>query len=198
MSKMTIQDLLKTAAENVTAGSADALLKTAHEQGINDAERVVKIASYTGDIMGNSAFETFHGCIAASLGFDPEVYAVKTASIADLIDAAMITSLTKIAENYSPQTGGANLETTQAAAADQLREAGKAHAMLAAQSANDAVASVDNGDPNTALQSMQTAGENILLARQAAEVVEDPELEAQVAQASDIVTQAAEAIQAQG
>ena len=171
------------------------MMKTAHAQGIEDAERVIKVASYTGDVMGNQAFETFHGRVAASLGFNPEDEVVKQASIADMLDVAAFAAFEKIAETYSPQTGGANLESTQLAGADQLREEGKAHALLAAQAAQDALASVDQGDANTAIQSMNTASQNITLAQQANQAVADPELQAQVAEASQVVAQVASAIQ---
>lgn len=192
--KTTIADLVKQASARVNLED-NSLLKTAHEQGIADAERVTKVASITGDIMGNQAYDTFHYRLSASLGFDPEEEIVKQASIADMIDTAVYASLEKIAETYSPQSGGANLVSTQQASADQLREAGKAHAELAVQAANDAIASADQGDPNTAAQSMATAAENMTLARQAHEVVADPELEAYVAQASQAVGSAAQAIQ---
>jgi hypothetical protein len=52
------------------------------------------------------------------------------------------------------------------------------------------------GDANTAAQSMATAGQNINLAKQVAGVVDDPELQAQVAQASQAVATAAQTIQA--
>lgn len=194
----SIADLVKTAKSNVGATNDEALLKTAHEQGIQDAERVVKVASYTGTVAGNAMFDTLQGRMAESLGFNPEDEVVKQASMAELIDAALMNSLTKIAEEYSPQTGGANLVTTQQAGADQLREAGKGHAVLAVQSATDALASIDQGDANTAIQSVRTAAENLTLARQAAAAVEDPELAAQVAEASQTVGQIAAAIQGQG
>lgn len=194
--KLTIGELVKQASANSNGNSPD-LMKTAHEQGINDAQRVVKVAQYTGDIMGTTAFNAFHDCVAASLGFNPEGDAVKTASIADMLDAAVAFSLEKVAESYSPQTGGANLVSTQQAGADQLREQGKANALLAVQAANDAIASVDMGDANTAAQSIATAGQNITLAQQAAQAVADPELQAQVAEASQVVTRAASAMQAQ-
>lgn len=189
---LKIKDLVAQASANMTENEA---IKTASEQGLEDSNRIVKVANYTGDIMGQSAFNAFHDYVAQSLGFNPEGVA-KTASIADMLDAAIELSLEKVAENYSPQTGGANLETTQMAGADQLREQGKANALLAVQSANDALASVDMGDANTAAQSIATAGENIALAQQAAQVVADPELQAQVAEASQVVTQAAQAMQA--
>ena len=192
--RTTIADLVKQASARMNVETSP-LMKTAHEQGIADAERVTKVASITGDIMGNQAYESFHGRLAASLGFDPEDEFVKQASIADMFDTAMYMSLEKIAETYSPQSGGDNLVSTQQAAADQLREAGKAHAVLAVQSANDAIASVDQGDANTAAQSMATAAENMTLARQASEVIADPELDAFVAEASQSVGSAAEAIQ---
>jgi hypothetical protein len=88
--------------------------------------------------------------------------------------------------------------STQQAAADQVREAGKGHATIAVQAAQDALASVAQGDPNTAIQSMNTAAQNITLAQQATSVVDDPELSSQVAEASQIVAQAAASIQSQG
>ena len=112
-----------------------------------------------------------------------------------MLDVAAFAAFEKIAETYSPQTGGANLESTQLAGADQVREAGKAHAVLAAQAAQDALASVDQGDANTAIQSLNTASQNITLAQQANEAVADPELQAQVAEASQVVAQVASAIQ---
>ena len=188
--KLTIADLVKQASANIEDTGA-ALMKTAHAQGVEDANRVIKVASYTGDIVGNQAYETFHGRVAASLGFNPEEEIVKQASIYDMLEC----TFEKIAETYSPQTGGANLETTQAAGADQLREVGKSHALLAVQAANDALASIDQGDANTAIQSMNTASQNITLAQQANQVVADPELQAQVAEASQVVGQVASAIQ---
>lgn len=193
---MNIADLVKKASAS-TMVDDNLVMKTAHEQGIQDAANVMKVASYTGDLMGNQAFDAFHGCLAASLGFDPEDAVVKEASIKDMIDYAVMDSFEKIAESYSPQSGGAHLVSTQQAAADQLREEGKTHAMLALQAANDAVASVDMGDANTATQSIATAGQNMILAQQAAQAVSDPELEAQVAQASQAVTAAAARIQGQ-
>jgi MFS superfamily sulfate permease-like transporter len=188
--KLTLNELVKSARAGVDSGN-EALMKTAHEQGIQDAERLVKVA-------GNQMFDTFASRMAQSLGFNPEDEVVKEASLKDLIDAAVTDAFTKIAEEYSPQTGGANLQSTVDAGADQVREAGKSHAVLAVQSANDALASIDMGDANTGIQSLRTAGENIELARQAAEHIEDPELHAQVAEAASIVSQAASAIQAQG
>lgn len=193
--KLSIKDLVKQASANVGADTSAVLMKTAHAQGIEDAERVMKVASYTGDIMGNQAYEAFHGRVAASLGFNPEDMVVKQASIADMLNVAAFAAFEKIAETYSPQTGGANLESTQLAGADQVREAGKAHAVLAAQAAQDALASVDQGDANTAIQSLNTASQNITLAQQANEAVADPELQAQVAEASQVVAQVASAIQ---
>lgn len=192
---LTIAELVKQASAN--NGSQDALIKSAHEQGIEDAERVTKVASYTGDIMGTQAFESFHSCIAQSLGFNPEEEVVKQASIQDMFTYMLADSFEKIAEAYSPQTGGANLVSTQQAGADQLREAGKAHAVMAVQAAQDAVASIDQGDPNTAIQSLNTAHENMTLARQATEAVDDPELNAQVAQAGAVLEQVANTIVAQ-
>lgn len=193
---MTIASLVNQ-FRNSNMQTEESLLKTAHAQGIEDAERITKVASYTGDVVGEAACDYIHDYMAASLGFDPEVDFVKTASISDMIDTAVECALIKIAETYSPQSGGANLETSQLAAADQLREAGKAHAVLAVQAANDAAASVATGDPNTAIQSMQTAADNITLAQQAVQTVADPELEAQVTQASQIVSEVAAGIQAQ-
>lgn len=193
--KLSIKDLVKQASANINDDASAVMLKTAHAQGIEDAERVIKVASYTGDVMGNQAFETFHGRVAASLGFNPEDEVVKQASIADMLDVAAFAAFEKIAETYSPQTGGANLESTQLAGADQLREEGKAHALLAAQAAQDALASIDQGDANTAIQSMNTASQNITLAQQANQAVADPELQAQVAEASQVVAQVATAIQ---
>lgn len=201
--KLTIQDLVKQASANLNkAAEAQAqaveqeeILKTAAEQGMNDAERVMKVASITGDAMGTAAFNTFHDCMAASLGFDPEDAYVKTAAISDMLDTAVEYSLMKIAEVYSSQTGGENLVTTQMAAADQVVEQGKANAMLAAQAAQDAIASADMGDANTAAQSITTAGQNITLAQQALVEVPDPELQAQVQEASQIVAEAATALQ---
>ena len=193
--KLTLNELVKSARAGVDSGN-EALMKTAHEQGIQDAERLVKVAGYTGDIAGNQMFDTFASRMAQSLGFDPEDEVVKEASLKEMIDAAVTDAF--IAEEYSPQTGGANLQSTVDAGADQAREAGKSHAVLAVQSANDALASIDMGDANTGIQSLRTAGENIALARQAAEHIEDPELHAQVAEAASIVSQAASAIQAQG
>lgn len=193
--KLSIKDLVKQASANINDDASAVMMKTAHAQGIEDAERVIKVASYTGDVMGNQAFETFHGRVAASLGFNPEDEVVKQASIADMLDVAAFAAFEKIAETYSPQTGGANLESTQLAGADQLREEGKAHALLAAQAAQDALASVDQGDANTAIQSMNTASQNITLAQQANQAVADPELQAQVAEASQVVAQVASAIQ---
>ena len=69
--KLTIADLVKQASANIEDTGA-ALMKTAHAQGVEDANRVIKVASYTGDIVGNQAYETFHGRVAASLGFNPE------------------------------------------------------------------------------------------------------------------------------
>lgn len=195
--KLTLNELVKSARAGVDSGN-EALMKTAHEQGIQDAERLVKVAGYTGDIAGNQMFDTFASRMAQSLGFNPEDEVVKEASLKDLIDAAVTDAFVKVAEEYSPQTGGANLQSTVDAGADQVREAGKSHAALAVQSANDALASIDMGDANTGIQSLRTAGENIELARQAAEHIEDPELHAQVAEAAAIVSQAASAIQAQG
>ena len=193
--KLSIKDLVKQASANINDDASAVMMKTAHAQGIEDAERVIKVASYTGDVMGNQAFETFHGRVAASLGFNPEDEVVKQASIADMLDVAAFAAFEKIAETYSPQTGGANLESTQLAGADQLREEGKAHALLAAQAAQDALASIDQGDANTAIQSMNTASQNITLAQQANQAVADPELQAQVAEASQVVAQVASAIQ---
>lgn len=193
---MNIAELVKKASASAMVDD-NLVMKTAHEQGIQDAANVMKVASYTGDLMGNQAFDAFHGCLAASLGLDPEDAVVKEASIKDMIDYAVMDSFEKIAESYSPQSGGAHLVSTQQAAADQLREEGKTHAMLALQAANDAVASVDMGDANTAAQSIATAGQNMILAQQAAQAVSDPELEAQVAQASQAVTAAAARIQGQ-
>jgi len=193
--KLTINELVKQASNSVQE-KQESIVKTAAEQGIEDADRVVKVASYTGSIMGSTAFDAFHDCVAASLDFNPEDAVVKQASIADMLDATIENILMeKIAEAYSSQTGGENLVTTQMAAADQVVEQGKANAVLAAQSAQDALSSVDMGDANTAAQSMATAGQNITLAQQALAVAPDPELEAQVAEASDVVAQAAQAIQ---
>lgn len=200
MENKTIADLVKEAKAKVAGGiaSSEELMKTAHAQGIEDSERLTKIAAYTGDILGNQAYDIFHGRFAASLGFDLEDEVVKEASIQDMLTVCMADCLEKIAENYSPQTGGANLVSTQQAAADQVREAGKGHATIAVQAAQDALASVAQGDPNTAIQSMNTAAQNITLAQQATSVVDDPELSSQVAEASQIVAQAAASIQSQG
>lgn len=164
--KLTIQDLVKQASNSLTKAAAakaeiEAVTKTAAEQGMADAERVMKVASITGDAMGTAAFNSFHDCMAASLGFDPEDGYVKTASIADMIDTAVEYSLMKVAEVYSSQNGGANLITTEMAGANQLVEQGKANAVLAAQAAQDALSSADMGDANTAARSIETAGENI-------------------------------------
>lgn len=193
---MTIADLVRNAQES-TLQNNDVMMKTAHAQGIEDAERVIKVASYTGDIVGQEAFNTFHDYLAGSLGLNPEVAMVKQASIKDMIDYAMADAFVKIAESYSPQTGGTNLTSTVEAGGNQVAATGKAHAILAVQAANDAAASVATGDPNTAAQSMQTAAENIALAQQANSAVNDPELQAQVAQASAVVSQVASSIQAQ-
>lgn len=187
----SIADLVK-AAKAQEGFAEETMVGSAHAQGMNDANRVVKVASHTGDIMGKTAFASFHDEFAASLGFAPEDPMVKQASMYDMLACVM----EKIAEQYSPQSGGANLVSTNQAAMDQLREEGKTHAFLAMQAANDAVASVDMGDANTAAQSMATAGQNINLAKQVAGVVDDPELQAQVAQASQAVATAAQTIQA--
>ena len=86
--KLSIKDLVKQASANINDDASAVMMKTAHAQGIEDAERVIKVASYTGDVMGNQAFETFHGRVAASLGFNPEDEVVKPASIADMLDVA--------------------------------------------------------------------------------------------------------------
>lgn len=192
MSKMrTIADLVKE-AQAEQGYAEETMVGSAHAQGMNDANRVVKVASYTGEMIGKTAFAQFHDEFAASLGFAPEDPMVKQASIYNMLECAF----EKIAENYSPQSGGANLVSTNQAAMDQLREEGKTHAFLAMQAANDAVASVDMGDANTAAQSMATAGQNINLAKQVAGAIDDPELQAQVAQASQAVATAAQTIQA--
>lgn len=193
---ITIAELVKSAQASAMQND-DTLMKTAHAQGIEDAERVIKVASYTGDIVGQEAFNTFHDYFAGSLGLNPEVDMVKQASIKDMIDYAIADSFVKIAETYSPQTGCTNLTSTVQSGGQQLAEAGKAHATLAVQAANDAAASVATGDPNTAAMSMQTAAENIALAQQANAAVADPELQSQVAQASAIVGQVATSLQQQ-
>ena len=177
-------------------------ISTFSKDGVNHMSKMRTIADlvkeaqaeqgYAEETMVGSAHAQFHDEFAASLGFAPEDPMVKQASIYDMLECAF----EKIAENYSPQSGGANLVSTNQAAMDQLREEGKTHAFLAMQAANDAVASVDMGDANTAAQSMATAGQNINLAKQVAGAIDDPELQAQVAQASQAVATAAQTIQA--
>ena len=167
-------------------------VKTAHAQGVEDAESMIKVARYTGDVIGQQVVDTALAGICESFGYDPGV--LKTASITDVIDDAVACSFVKIAEQISGQTGGANLESTALAEAGQLASEGKSHATIAIQAANDAVASVDQGDPNTAAKSMEAAANSLAAAKQIAEIVPDPELANQVAEASQEVGTAAQAI----
>lgn len=170
----------------------DCNVKTAHDQGVEDAESMIKVARYTGDVIGQQVVDTALAGICESFGYDPGV--LKTASISDVIDDAVACSFMKIAEQISGQTGGAELQSTALAEAGQLVSEGKSHATMAVQAANDAVASVSQGDANTATKSMEAAANSLATAKQIAEVVPDPELANQVQIASQEVGNAAQAV----
>ena len=153
---------------------------------------MIKVARYTGDVIAQQVVDTALAGICESFGYDPGV--LKTASISDVIDDAVACSFMKIAEQISGQTGGAELQSTALAEAGQLVSEGKSHATMAVQAANDAVASVSQGDANTATKSMEAAANSLATAKQIAEVVPDPELANQVQIASQEVGNAAQAV----
>ena len=163
----------------------EAVEKTAYEQGAQEAENMVKVASALGDIIGNRIADVVEARIAESFGYNPEV--CKTASLQDV----MFDALYKVAEQVGGTTANANVSTTLAEES-QIGETAAAHANLAAASAADAVQSLAQGDEHTATQALATAGQAIETAKELASRIPANAAVAQhVNDASAIVSEAA-------
>lgn len=163
----------------------EAVEKTAYEQGAQEAENMVKVASALGDIIGNRIADVVEARIAESFGYNPEV--CKTASLQDV----MFDALYKVAEQVGGTTANANISTALAEEA-QIGETAAAHANLAAASAADAVQSLAQGDEHTATQALATAGQAIETAKELSSRIPANAAVAQhVNDASAIVSEAA-------
>lgn len=191
-------DSVKTAGVSNTAEGLQAqadveasAIKTAHENGMRDADNMMKVAAAMGDVIGNRIADVVETRIAESFGYSPEV--AKTASLQDIMVDALysVAEQVKVAEQVVGTTANAAI-ATQKAEEVQIQETAAHHANLAAQSASDAVQSLQQGDHHTATQMMSTAATAIETAKQmAARIPANAAVAQHVNEASAIVTEAA-------
>ena len=177
-------EAVKTAGVAQVEDTVENAVKTAHENGAHEAESMMKVAAAMGDVIGNRIADVVAGRLAESFGYDPEV--MKTASLQDVMTDAMY----KVAEQVTGTTANAAIATQQAEEL-QITELAAHHANLAAQSASDAVQSLQQGDEHTATQAMSTAANAIEVAKNLASRVQSPEINNHVNEAAKIVAEAA-------
>lgn len=176
---------VKTAGVDKVETAVESAVKTAHENGAREADNMMKVAAAMGDVIGNRVADIVNARIAESFGYDPEV--MKTASLQDVMYDAMY----KVAEQITGTTVNAAV-ATQKAEEVQIGELAAHHANLAAQSASDAVQSLQQGDEHTAAQAMNTAANAIEVAKQlAGRVPANPAVANHVNEAASIVSEAA-------
>lgn len=158
-------DAVKTAGVENVEPAVESAVKTAHENGAREADNMMKVASAMGDVIGNRIADIVSARIATSFGYDPEV--TKTASLQDIMYDALYTvaEQVKVAEQVVGTTANAAI-ASQKAEEVQIQELAAHHANLAAQSASDAVQSLQQGDEHTAAQAMNTAANAIEVAKQ--------------------------------
>ena len=197
---MTLNDIVqkyqntKIASETKVEERVASVEKTAYEQGAEEAQNMVKVASALGDIIGNRVADIVEARIAGSFGYDPEV--MKTASLSDVMYDAMY----KVAE----QVGGTSAQNAMSSALaeeQQIGESAAHHANLAAASASDAIQSLTQGDEHTATQLLATAGNAIEVAKDfAGRIPANAAVANHVNEANAIVAEAADiaAAHAQG
>lgn len=182
---------VKTAGVAEVATTVESAVKQASENGVHEAENMMKIASVMGDVIGNRIADIVESRLATSFGYDPEV--MKTASIQDV----MYDALYKVAEHVNGTQGNAAV-AAQNAEEVQLSEAVAHHANLAATSASDAVQSLQQGDNHTATQQMNTSVGAIQVAQQlAARIPNNAAVANHVNEAAAIVEDAHAAVSAQ-
>jgi hypothetical protein len=184
-------DAVKTAGVEKVETAVESAVKTAHENGAREADNMMKVAAAMGDVIGNRIADIVSSRIAESFGYDPEV--TKTASLQEIMYDAMLSvaEQVKVAEQVTGNTFNGAV-STQKAEEVQIQELAAHHANLAAQSASDAVQSLQQGDEHTAAQAMNTAANAIEVAKQlAGRIPANAAVANHVNEASSIVSEAA-------
>ena len=154
-------------------------IKLASEMGAQEADRITKIASYMGEIMGQSASRAF----CEALGYEPGV--LKEASLQDVMADAMY----KAAAQVSGNTAQSAISAAEAGTL-QATESAVHHAEMAARSAIDAVQAADQGDGHTAGQQLQSSHAFLEQAKAHAADAADLDVHDQIAEVEQIVAQA--------
>lgn len=191
-------EAVKTAGVEKVENVVESAVKTAHVNGAHEADNMMKVAAAMGDVIGNRIADVVSARIAESFGYDPEV--TKTASLQDIMYDALysVAEQVKVAEQVVGTTANAAI-ASQKAEEVQIQEAAAHHANLAAQSASDAVQSLQQGDEHTAAQAMSTAANAIEVAKQlAARIPGNDAVANHVNEASSIVSEAANMAAAHG
>ncbi|MDD2231243.1 MAG: hypothetical protein PHY48_17810 [Candidatus Cloacimonetes bacterium] len=175
-----------TAGVSKVASAVASNTKTASENGAQEADNMMKVASVLGDVIGNRIADVVEARLAQSFGYDAEV--MKTASLQDV----MLDSMYKVAEQVTGQTA-VGLSSTAQAEELQISESAAHHANLAAQAASDAVQALATDDQHTATQMMATAAGSIQTAQQfASRIPNNAAVANHVGEASAIVSEAAD------
>ena len=172
---MLIQDLVNkhTVVEKTASATPMDLVKTAKEAGVEDGDKLVKLANHIGELIGTTA-----GNRAVSM-----------------INQAMAKFANAQADNHSAVGGTNPAGTGQAAAAMsadvQTSQLAVHHAELAVTAAKDATDALGRGDEHTATMQFSTAAKSLETAKALSATATDPLVAAKIQEASAVVAEQA-------
>ena len=168
---MLIQDLVNkhTAIEKTASAAPADLVKTAKDAGVEDGDKLVKLANHIGELIGTTA-----GNRAVSM-----------------INDAMAKFAAAQEDNHSAVGGTNPAGTGQAAAAMsedvQTSQLAVHHAELAVTAAKDAADALSRGDEHTATMQFGTAAKSLETAKVLSAKASDPMVAAKIQEASAAV-----------
>lgn len=178
-----VEDVLRGYSANTQSMHATGMesdpIKLASELGAQEADKITKLASYMGELIGQAASRSF----AEFLGYEGSV--VKQASFQDLL----IDSMIKVADQVSGNTAQ-GFESTNEAASLQADESAAHHANMAARSAMGALEAAQQGDGHTAGQLVQSAQSFLEQAKGHAAETNNPAVIDHIDEAEEVVAHA--------
>lgn len=173
---MLIKDIVnqytpaKTAAVNQSAD----LVKTAKDAGVEDGEKLVKLANHIGELIGTTAGNR----------------------AVEIIKAAFVVADDNRSAVGGVSANGSGQQAANEAEDDQIAQLAAHHAELAGNAAKDAVDALGRGDEHTATQQFQTAAKSIETAKVLGAKTQNADAHAKIQAAAAIVAQSASSAQA--